>query len=104
MTLTTGQIETEAAIHAEGTRYTREDLLSAWRSLTAEQQAETTCQRFFERFIADSPAEQIRYSEDGSVCMVWSGGEPVRCPTQEDMDTLPVGPDMTAEDINQLEG
>ena len=104
MTRTTSQIESEAAIYAEGTQYTREDLLSAWRSLTAEQQAETTCQRFFERFIADSPAEQIRYSADGSVCMVWRDGEPIRCPTQRDMDTLSVGQDMTDEDINQLEG
>ena len=102
MSRTTGQIETEAAIYAEGTQYTRDDLLAAWRSLTAEQQEETTCQRFFERFVADSPTEQIRYSADGSICMVWRDGEPVRCPTQEDMDTLPVGPDMTDEDIEQL--
>ena len=60
MTRTTSQIESEAAIYAEGTQYTREDLLSAWRSLTAEQQAETTCQRFFARFVADSPAATIR--------------------------------------------
>ena len=60
MTLTPGQIETEAAIYAEGTQYTREDLMTAWRSLTAKQQAETTCQRFFERFVADSPAAKIR--------------------------------------------
>ena len=103
MTLTTSQIETEAAIYAEGTPYTREDLMTAWRSLTAEQQAETTCQRFFQRFVADSPAEQIRYSNDGSICMVWSGGSPLRCPTQDDMDRLPVGPDMTEDDVALLD-
>lgn len=104
MSLTTGQIETEAAIYSEGTQCTRDDLLTAWHSLTAEQQAETTCQMFFARFVADSPTEQIRYSADGSICMVWSGGEPLRCPTQDDMNSLPVGSDMTDEEINQLEG
>lgn len=47
--------------------------------------------------------EQIRYSEDGSVSMVWSDGEPVRCPTQEDLDTLPVGPDMDQDEVEQLD-
>lgn len=47
--------------------------------------------------------ETIRYSEDGSITMVWSNGEAVRCPTQEDMDTLPVGDDMTAEEVDSLE-
>lgn len=46
--------------------------------------------------------EIIRYSADGSVSMVYRDGEPVRCPTQEDMDTLPVGPDMTDDDIESL--
>ena len=50
-----------------------------------------------------TPAEQIRYSNDGSICMVWSGGEPVRCPTQDDMDRLPVGPDMTEDDVALLD-
>lgn len=50
-----------------------------------------------------SEREEIRYSEDGTVCMVWRDGEPDRCPTQEDMDTLPVGRDMTADEIEQLE-
>ena len=48
--------------------------------------------------------EQIRYSEDGSVSMVWVNGEPVRCPDQDDMDRLPVGPDMTAEEVEGLDG
>ena len=47
-------------------------------------------------------SEQIRYNEDGTICMVWADGEPVRCPTQEDMDSLPVGPDMDEDEIEQL--
>ena len=48
-------------------------------------------------------SEEIRYSADGSICMVWDGGEPVRCPSQEDMDHLPVGSDMTADEIDQCD-
>jgi hypothetical protein len=48
--------------------------------------------------------EEIRYSEDGTICMVWADGEPVRCPTQGDMDTLPVGEDMTADEVDRLDG
>lgn len=47
--------------------------------------------------------EEIRFSEDGAISMVWSDGEPVRCPTQEDMDDLPVGDDMTDEEIESLD-
>ena len=47
--------------------------------------------------------EEIRYSPDASICMVWDAGSPVRCPTQEDMDTLPVGDDMTTDEIDSLE-
>lgn len=47
--------------------------------------------------------EEIRYSSDATICMVWSDGEPVRCPTQEDMDTLPVGEDMTDDEVESLE-
>lgn len=47
--------------------------------------------------------EEIRYSADGSICMVWADGEPTRCPTQHDMDTLAVGHDMTADEIEQLD-
>ena len=47
--------------------------------------------------------DSIRYSVDGSVCMVWCDGEAVRCPTQEDMDNLPVGRDMDEEEIDDLE-
>ena len=47
--------------------------------------------------------EQIRYSEDGTISMVWADGQPVRCPTQEDLDSLPVGPDMDADEVEQLD-
>ena len=46
---------------------------------------------------------EIRFSEDGSISMVWVDGEAVRVPTQEDMDTLPVGEDMTDEEVEALE-
>ena len=47
----------------------------------------------------------IRHSNDGSVSMVWDtdADEPVRCPTQDDMDSLPVGDDLTDEDAARLE-
>ena len=44
----------------------------------------------------------IRFSADLSVSMVWCGDEPLRAPTHEDMRTLPVGPDMTAEQVASL--
>jgi len=47
--------------------------------------------------------EEIRFSSDGSISMVYRAGEPVRCPTQDDLDTLPVGSDMTADEIECLE-
>ena len=47
--------------------------------------------------------EEIRYSTDGSICMVYDNDGPVRCPTQEDMDTLQVGDDLTAEEIENLD-
>lgn len=50
-----------------------------------------------------STAEQIRFSKDGSVSMVWAGGEPIRCPTQHDMDALPVGEDMSEDEAESLE-
>lgn len=52
---------------------------------------------------AAEAVEVIRYSQDGSVCMVWRDGEPVRCPTQDDMDTLPVGEDMTDDESESVE-
>jgi hypothetical protein len=47
--------------------------------------------------------ETIRYSSDASVCMVWAHGEPVRCPSQHDMDTLTVGPDMDDDELAQCD-
>jgi hypothetical protein len=47
----------------------------------------------------------IRHSNDGSVSMVWDtdADEPVRCPTQDDMDTMPVGEDLTDADVERLD-
>ena len=42
--------------------------------------------------------EIIRFSADGLKCMVYYDGEPIRCPTQNDMDRLPVGPDLDDDD------
>lgn len=50
-----------------------------------------------------SQTETIRYSTGGAISMVWCDGEPVCCPTQHDMDTLPVGSDMTSDEIEQLD-
>lgn len=47
--------------------------------------------------------EEIRFSEDGRISLVWSKGEAIRCPTQHDMDTLPVGEDLTDEEIEQID-
>jgi hypothetical protein len=46
---------------------------------------------------------EIRYSQDGSIVMVWRDGKPLRCPTQGDMDSLPVGEDMTDEEVAELD-
>jgi len=46
---------------------------------------------------------EIRFSADGGVSMVWEDGEPARCPTQDDMDSLPVGDDMSEEEIELLD-
>jgi len=45
----------------------------------------------------------IRYSKDNTICMVWDETTPVRCPTQHDMDTLPVAEDMTDDEVDQLD-
>lgn len=52
---------------------------------------------------AKTTREEIRYSTDGSVCMVYCDGEPLHCPTPHDMDTLPVGVDLTDEEIESLD-
>jgi hypothetical protein len=46
---------------------------------------------------------KIRFSEDGSVCVVWADGQALRVPTQHDMDTLPVGDDLTADELAGLD-
>ena len=48
--------------------------------------------------------DRIRFSADGSVSMVWSGGDAVRVPTQQDLDRLPVGDDMTDDEVAGLDG
>jgi hypothetical protein len=47
---------------------------------------------------------KIRFSEDGLVCVVWADGQALRVPTQHDMDTLPVGDDLTDEELAGLDG
>ena len=47
--------------------------------------------------------DEIRHSDNGSISMVWRDGEPLRCPNQEDMETLPVGEDMTEDEIASLD-
>ena len=49
--------------------------------------------------------EVIRFSDDGSVSIVWATADdaPVRVPTQHDLDTLPVGDDLTDDDIARLD-
>ena len=49
-------------------------------------------------------ATEIRFSADGSVSMVWADGEAVRVPTQQDLDTLPVGDDLTEDEVAGLDG
>lgn len=44
----------------------------------------------------------IRYSEDASICMTDDDGV-FSAPTQEEMDTLPVGDDLTEEEIDGLD-
>ena len=46
---------------------------------------------------------EIRYCADGIVCAVYADGVPVRVPTQDDMDTLPIGPVVSAEDIAEMD-
>ena len=50
-------------------------------------------------------AQVIRYSPDASISIVWDtvADEAVRCPTQWDMDHLPVGKDLTEDEIEALD-
>ena len=47
--------------------------------------------------------EQIRYSADASICIVQTSDGDFRVADQRDMDTLPVGPDLTEEEIDRLD-
>jgi len=49
--------------------------------------------------------EVIRFSDDAAISIVWdtAADEAVRCPTQDDLDNLPVGEDLTADEIESLE-
>jgi len=47
---------------------------------------------------------KIRFSDDASICIVEVEGGGFRVATQYDMNTLPVGEDLTDEEIEQLEG
>lgn len=64
-----------------------------------------TGEAYYRYFIAAKFSEEIRFSEDGGVNIVWDleNDEPARMPTQEDMDTLPVGRDLTDEEIELLD-
>jgi hypothetical protein len=61
-------------------------------------------QRGFLRVILKGETmSKIRFSEDGLVCVVWADGQALRVPTQHDMDTLPVGDDLTADELAGLD-
>jgi hypothetical protein len=47
----------------------------------------------------------IRYSPNGTISIVWdiAADEAVRCPTQWDTDHLPVGSDLTDDEIKTLD-
>ncbi len=46
---------------------------------------------------------QLRISQDGSINMVQEEDGSLTVALQEDIDTLPVGPDLTQEEIDNLE-
>ncbi len=47
---------------------------------------------------------KIRYSSNASICIVQDADGDFRVATQEDMDTLPVGDDLTDEEVDALDG
>lgn len=47
--------------------------------------------------------EVLRRSEDGAICMVYCDGEPLRCPTEQDYETLPEGEFLSDDDIEALD-
>jgi hypothetical protein len=57
------------------------------------------------RWRGDMTNEVIRFSVDASISIVWDtvADEALRCPTQDDVDTLPVGEDLTVEEIETLD-
>lgn len=48
--------------------------------------------------------EVIRFADDGLFCVVWADGQVVRFPTRYDHNTLPVGDDLTAAELQIVEG
>lgn len=77
--------------------------LRVWESHEG-QTSRWRCQKTRVRVASRRP-EEIRCSSDARICIVWdtAADEAVRCPTQEDMDRLPVGRDLTEEEIATLE-
>lgn len=53
----------------------------------------------------ETMAKVIRFSEGANISIVWDTREDraVRFPTQDDMDNLPVGEDLTEEEIETIE-
>jgi hypothetical protein len=47
--------------------------------------------------------EVLRRSEDGAICMVYCNGQPLRCPTEQDYETLPEGEFLSDDDIEALD-
>lgn len=45
----------------------------------------------------------LRFNEDGSICIVDDNGK-FTVALQKDFDTLPVGPDLTPDEIESLDG
>jgi len=54
---------------------------------------------------AGNAGDVIRYSDCGSICIVWATDDdaPLRVPTQHDLDTLPVGDDLADDDIARMD-
>lgn len=47
--------------------------------------------------------KQVRYSKDGNIVMLQDEDGTLRIPTQDEMDNCESGPDLTAEEIENLE-
>lgn len=48
-------------------------------------------------------AAVVRYSMDASICIVQEDDGSFRVATQEDMETLEVGEDLTEEEVEELD-